>query len=238
LNLFLFGKNYKDNILFVENFQTNETNDCKKNIKQNGGIYNFIIKDESIKYRFYTSGEKEAYIINDTNNSKRTSFVINNKESVLKDQIINIINNNFDWLHVCYLDDIECYERLLKINIPFSIDFCTNKPRKNYLEILKKASFIFDSRERKKNYTNIQLDTPIIFHDEYGAEIYQKNEIIYKTSIQPYKNLNVNGAGDLFANIFIKTNYSINNICESTKIATLETTKILLEKANNEHKKI
>jgi len=45
---------------------------------------------------------------------------------------------------------------------------------------MNSASIIFDSRERKRLYKKIQLNAPLILHDEYGFEIIKLGSTIFK----------------------------------------------------------
>ncbi len=231
--LALFGKEYIDTILFVDGVNGGETNDCNKVVRTRGGLYNFSeVTLPTFEATPLTSGLKKAYIISDSSLSKRTSFVLNLKESILSSGICNKINDECDWLHVCYLDDIECHKDVLGITIPYSLDFCTDKSRQPYLEALKRSTIVFDSRERKQLYIDIIIDTPIILHDEFGFEIIKNGKIIFKRDIQPIEGLNVNGAGDMYAANFIK-NYEEFGLFKSATMAMIDTTNILVKKENS-----
>lgn len=226
-NLFLYGKTYNDTIIILDKTTAGETNECRKLFKRKGGIYNFndMVFKNWVPY-LWTSGLKDAYIISETKTSQRTSFVLKSEDSKMKQDLIENINKNFDWLHICYVDDVECFEKLSLINIPHSLDFCTNKPRTQFLDIMKRTKFILDSRERKYLYKNINIETPIVFHDEFGIEIIINSSSIYRAKNTPLQNLEVNGAGDIFAAYMID-NYHILGIMKSSKNAMLETTKKL-----------
>ena len=75
--------------------------------------------------------------------------------------------------------------------------------------------------------------TPIIFHDENGFEVYVNNEIVSNETNKPTTNLEVNGAGDMFAAIFIQNHFK-HNIHHSAKIAMLKTTEYLIDRNKNE----
>lgn len=232
--LLLFGKEYRDTIMVINNLNEGETNECHNIINKLGGIHNF--KEFEFKLwnvEYLNSGLKEAYILSDTKTSKRTSFVNNRLDSSVSKNQIDEINSKSDWLHIAYIDDIECYEKLDEISIPFSIDFCTNKCRKSFANIINKAIVVFDSRERKKLYENILTNTTLVLHDEFGVEVISNNKTLFKLDNEPLKNLNVNGAGDLFAAAFIE-NYYTKQIYENTKFAMISTTENLIKRKNNE----
>ena len=94
---------------------------------------------------------------------------------------------------------------------------------------MKKAEIIFDSRERKHLYSMFDIDTPIIFHDQNGIEIVKNKEVIFQQAMVPLRNLNVNGAGDIYASHFIK-NYLSSGLKESSYRAMMQTTKELTER--------
>tara|TARA_Y100001963_G_C6461359_1_gene300283 strand:- start:23 stop:463 length:441 start_codon:yes stop_codon:yes gene_type:complete len=144
-----------------------------------------------------------------------------------------MINNQCDWLHLSYLDDFENYKNLNTINKPISVDFCTNNNREQYLKILKKCHIIFESRERKDLYSNMCISTPIIFHDEQGIEVVKNNKTVHKDTMVPIDNVDVNGAGDIYAAIFID-NYQNKGISKSASHAMRKTTEILQKRKQNE----
>ena len=228
-NVALFGKKYKDTILTVDSICNGETNHCVSINKRLGGAYNFLEnKNHEITYNPITSGVKEAYIVNNKDNSERTSFVSNIKQTVLTFESVCKINVA-DWLHICYIDDIENFKLLSKVTVPISIDFCNTEPREKYLKSMRQSSIIFDSRERKNLYSHVTISTPIIFHDENGFEIHIDNQIVCYGMNEPIPNLRVNGAGDMFASIFIEKHFN-HSIYESAKTAMLKTTQYLINR--------
>ena len=230
-NIFLLGKEYEDTIITVDNIKAGETNECRSLVQRNGGIHNFLEVDfKNLKPMLLTSGAKRAYIINNKNKSKRTSFVTNMYNSTLQGKDINLINKQCEWLHVSYLDDLECYEKLMLVDRLFSVDFCTTKPRKQFIDVMNRAEIIFDSRERKHLY-DFEINTPIIFHDEYGAEVYSRGKTIHSVSNKPIENLEVNGAGDIFSAFFLD-NYLFVGVSKAMEIAVRKTTNLLIEKVN------
>jgi len=232
--LFLFGKKYMDTIMFVDGIKTAETNNLYDVTEKIGGFYNFYevdIKPWKISPIF--SGTKKAFIVSDKSLSQRTSYVFDHTPCCISEAAIKVINSDSDWLHVCYIDDAECYSDLSKITTSYSLDFCTDKPREPYFNIMNGAQILFDSRERKHLYKNMYLNTPLILHDEFGIEIIKDGEVIFEEKNEPLKDLNVNGAGDMFAALFIK-NYHSLGLTESAKNAMVETTNLLFKRKNNE----
>ena len=216
--------------MFVDGNKPGETNGCNNIVEKYGGVFNFTEAGmKNMKLSVITSGKKKAYIVSDRRISQRTSYVFNSQKTELNSKTIGMINSAADWLHVAYIDDIECYRDLEKIKKPFSIDFCTDQPREKYAKIMNLSNIIFDSRERKDLYKNIAIDTPIIFHDEHGIEVVIEDVTVYKKENTPILNLDVNGAGDIFAAIFLD-NYSKINPASSALIAMRETTKILINR--------
>lgn len=176
---------------------------------------------------------KKAYIISDRLTGKRTSYVLDQTESFVFSSEVKSLTNQKDWLHICYLDDIECYTEFSQINIPYSLDFCTDTSREPYFNIMNKANIIFDSRERKHLYKNIQIETPLILHDENGFEILKLGQVVFEAKNNAISNLNVNGAGDIFAALFLKY-YTSLNIFKSAENAMIETTNLLIKRKENE----
>lgn len=226
------GKKYNDTVLLTESIVNGTTNSCKDIIKKQGGVNNLLQVDyQYFKPEILYSGLKDAYILSSSVNSDRTSFVLNKQESKLISEDVNSINKFFDWLHIAYIDDFEDLVSINHISIDYSVDFCTENDRYPYIDIINKASIVFDSRERKDLYSNISSQTPIILHDQYGFEIIVMNTVVYQNNMTPIKNLHVNGAGDIFAGITID-NYFNETLSETCNIAMRETTKIL--RRNNE----
>ena len=200
-------------------------------MKKNGGMYNFeeINFENEWKINYKDSGVKKAYIINDKSLSSRTSYVYDQKGSSHEKKFLESFQNDTDWVHICYLDDYECYEDLKNLSIPFSVDFCTTKNRESFMDIMKKAEIIFDSRERKGLYEGLDMNTKLILHDEYGVEVIKNGKIISKIDNIPTKGLSVNGAGDIFAGNFIKHYISTDAITASKK-SMRETTNLLIKR--------
>jgi hypothetical protein len=229
--LCLLGKQYDDTIMIVDSLKQGETNDCSALRKKKGGVYNFFeAKMNNWDLKPFTRGIKKAYIISNKETSTRTSIVIDEEISTISSQEVQTINNNFDWMHVCYIDDMECYLNLRGIEIPFSLDFCTDSPRAPFFYLLNRAEIVFDSRERKYLYDNIFINTPIIFHDDGGFEVVVDGSIVHSESITPLKNLNVNGAGDIYAGRFLDHYLEKFDAFRSAKLAAEDTTNLLLHR--------
>jgi len=225
INLFLLGKKYIDNIIYLQNFISGETNLAIKQENKLGGIHNILSTNiENLNYDFCEYGEKESIIVVEKENSRRSSITrhVDRKNKFF-------LSNTADWTHVAYIDDIDVFD-YSKLN-KFSIDFCTTINRNQYYDIMSKSELIFDSRERKYLYEKINLNKPIIFHDHFGCECVINGKKIYESKIKPISGLNVNGAGDVFAAIFIKE-YILNGLEEAIKSTSTITTKILQEKNN------
>tara|TARA_A100000171_G_C2129059_1_gene145445 strand:+ start:784 stop:1470 length:687 start_codon:yes stop_codon:yes gene_type:complete len=220
-NLGLFGKKYLDTNYYIDNFHLSETNIPYKINKSSGGIYNFKKINKKINFYYFEDGITEAKIISDLKTSTRTSIL----EKTKNNSKVNIKHSLIDWLHISYLDDLKNI-KCIDYKNPISVDFCKNEDRKKYVDILNKCEFIFDSRERKPLYKNLNISGPIIFHDPYGCECVINNKIIYSYSCSPLKNINVNGAGDLFCGIFLYYAYN-NDIATAIEKSCEETTKIL-----------
>lgn len=230
----LVGKNYDDTILYAHGVVEGETNEVSDIVVTHGGMYNLLeARMPGIDFDFHPCGAKEVWVVSDSSSSRRTSFVKTSKASIVDKDTIDEINARSSWAHVCYIDDIEFPDNLLNLRIPFSLDFCTIKNREGFFTFMKRAAAIFDSRERKHLYHNIDIEAPIILHDESGVEVIVNREVIYTVSNRALNGLNVNGAGDIFAAHFIK-NYFQLNLNESSYHAMLETTKTLVKRSNEE----
>ena len=237
-NVTLLGKKYNDTILDTGKVILGETNECMGLRCQNGGIYNFLaLEPKDVKFTATPCGEKSAYIISDSPNSQRTSFVLNITPSTLLDIDLYCANKVADRVHVAYLDDFEDLEGLLHITSPMSVDFCTTNSRENYLDILEKCDVAFDSRERKHLYENININSHLILHDEFGFEILKNGKCVHQESMEPLDNLHVNGAGDTFAAFFIE-NFFSHDIIKSSHIAMTSTTQFLIEREDRINEKI
>lgn len=221
LNLGLLGKKYLDTTYYFNNFSLSETNIPCKVVKSHGGIFNFKKIDKEINFHFFEKGLTQAKIISDLKTSTRTSILKKTKDY----KTPNIRYSSIDWLHISYLDDITDIDNI-KFEVPVSVDFCKNENRAKYLDTLNKCSLIFDSRERKYLYKNINIKTPIIFHDPYGCECIINQQIVHTFSCEPIKNINVNGAGDIFCGFFIYYLYN-NNMKTAISKSCAETTNIL-----------
>ena len=228
INVALYGKKYDDIIIDINSFVSGETNKGVKQLNRLGGIHNMpnhFVKN--LNFTFFEDGIKRAYIISELEKTERSSIVFDIKASTVSKNIIESINLNHDWLHISYIDDLENFENLLDLKIDYSIDFCTSDDRNCFHDIMNNASIIFDSRERKYLYNHISIDTPIILHDKYGISILLNKEIIYDDILIPIKNINVNGAGDVFASIFL-SEYDKTNLPEAATSA-MKKTKLYLQ---------
>ena len=226
LKIDLIGKKYMDEILKIKEFNKKETNHILKIENQIGGIKNFSkCNSKKIQYNYHFIGVKKAYVLVEQEKSIRSSFT--KDIEIVKKYNFNSVN---DWLHIAYIDDI-CEN--LEIDAKnLSIDFCTTKQRNKYLKYIKKSTIIFDSRERKNLYKNIDIDNHLILHDEKGCECINKNKVIYRLKGNTIDNLNVNGAGDIFAGFFIEKLLQ-SNIKDALEYASNKTTQTLIS-VNNE----
>jgi len=208
----LIGQTYVDNIFNVENLVYGDTNKLDNVISSFGGIYNISEHVQSMNYTIISTGKTEVTIINDINNSTRTSFTRRVTDVVSFEKFPHA-----SWTHIAYLDDIEHYDKL-DINTPYSIDFCTCQDRTPYLDMMKNADIIFDSRERSYLYDSIKIDTPIILHQPSRIDCIINGELSCYVEMKPVNNLKVNGAGDIFAAYFILLHNAKKIFFKNTKI--------------------
>jgi hypothetical protein len=148
--LSLIGKKYIDTILEAKRVDIGETNQIINRAEKLGGLRNLLIPNHSETITtIYETGEKQAIIVSDLGSSTRTSYTQTIVPSLITTNLIEQINSNSDWAHVSYLDDIEeQFKYIENITIPYSLDFCTDRNREKYIEVMKKASIILDSSER------------------------------------------------------------------------------------------
>tara|TARA_E500000318_G_scaffold50290_3_gene47104 strand:+ start:49 stop:750 length:702 start_codon:yes stop_codon:yes gene_type:complete len=220
----LYGKKYIDKMYYFDDFRLSETNFAKKISYSEGGIYNFKkINNNKLKLYFFEDGHRTVKIINDKKTSTRTSIL----DQIISDNYSKINYAKLDWLHVSYLDDIE-HKHNITFECPTSVDFCNTENRENYSKIIDRCSLVFDSRERKSIYKNLNTNTPIILHDPLGCECIINNKIKYSFSSKKVKNLYVNGAGDIFCGIFLLHYYNLG-IQAAIEKSCFETTKNLIK---------
>ncbi len=167
----------------------------------------------------------EAVIISERLEAKRSSILTYSD----KNPPPTIKEDSLDWLHVAYLDDLDHPDILSHIKSEFSVDFCKAAPRENHLSVMEKSSLVFDSRERKGLYSDIIIETPIILHDPSGCECIINGKVTQEEFITPQKNLNVNGAGDVFAGIFLNKLYN-SSTSKAIKFTPRATTDHLRQK--------
>ena len=180
VTLHLVGKKYDDTIILVNDIKLSETNEIVNTQTKSGGIFNITEDIPGIVPTYSSIGKKSAVILSELKNSRRTSLVKNIKSPDDKTKDKHRLAKNFikkyNWTHVAYLDDIDL-DVLNAIDGNISADFCTTKSRDKYNDIIQKCTLIFDSRERKKLYTQ-DTNTIIILHDPYGCEaVFRGNKI-------------------------------------------------------------
>ena len=232
----LMGRDYNDIIVELEGIILGETNNILSIEEKRGGVHNLpIINDELHEY--FLCGLKKAIVINDISTSTRTSFTSN----ISNEHTIDWLKvSNCNWIHLAYVDDIPL-EALLacqKQAIPsLSVDFCTLNDRFLYLDILKKCTIIFDSRERKRLWEKVCLSIPIVLHDPEGCECLYNGKIIHTASHRPIDNLKVNGAGDIYARYFIDQ-FTKTGLQQAIKNTCVLTTQKLIELHGVKYEKI
>lgn len=230
IDLHLIGKKYLDTLVYIDRLDLSETNEANNSSEGLGGIYN-IKNIEGVSPRYSTVGEKKAVVISEQLESRRTSIVKDSKASGVLDayNLCRNILSNPDWTHVAYIDDID----LPKGVKADSIDFCTNEDRSSFKERIDNCVLIFDSRERKHLYENLDLFSVIVFHDPQGCEAIFKKENICSYKTDPIEGMHVNGAGDIFAGVFIRE-FMRTNLHEAVEAACEITTEILKQRQENE----
>tara|TARA_Y100001949_G_C15966832_1_gene321952 strand:+ start:598 stop:1281 length:684 start_codon:yes stop_codon:yes gene_type:complete len=225
MKLGLIGKQYLDTIIYVDSMNLSETNQIHYTEQKLGGMFN-ISDIDGIEPIYMPREKKLATIISESATSRRTSFVRDVYDTT-REQPIDF--QSVDWLHVIYIDDVIIDTN--KIKKPFSIDFCTIANRIPYIDVINQSKIVFDSRERKHLYKDIITKTPIILHDHLGCEAIIMGQTIDSLTIKPIDGLQVNGAGDIFAGIFIKK-YFDHDLTKAIQETCDTTTHTLIEKNN------
>tara|TARA_B100000929_G_scaffold239782_2_gene196912 strand:+ start:281 stop:997 length:717 start_codon:yes stop_codon:yes gene_type:complete len=230
IRLHLIGKKYIDMLLYMGTLELSATNEIKNVHEDLGGIYN-IKNLEGIMPIYSPVGQKRAIIISESDRSRRTSIVQNVKKSDLLDTY-NLCKNlvsKTDWTHVAYIDDVTLPEAL-----EFdSVDFCTNNDRHSFRKQINKCTLIFDSRERRELYENTDLNSLIILHDPYGCEAIFKDFMVYDYQMEKTDGIHTNGAGDIFAGIFIREFFN-NGLQTAVESSCEITTSLLKQRQENE----
>ena len=230
MNLGLVGKAYIDTIVYLDSFMLGETNPVLSiDFECLGGMYN-ISDIDGVNPAYFPFGKKNSLIISESHESRRTSIVQDDDDT--STQEVNLDDLDADWMHIIYIDDINNTNISVKEK-PMSIDFCTIQDRGAYDNTINQSEIIFDSRERKSLYQNILCKTPIVLHDENGCEciVLGKKEFYSKT--KAISGLNVNGAGDIFASIFIRE-YLNSDLKSAVKSTSQLTTMEILRKNEQE----
>ena len=139
----LFGRTYLDTIVYLDKIKLGETNKAKYITKTSGGIFNISKANIPLLRTYcYSDSQVEAFIISESKTSTRSSIV----HSLSKKTKPTIKEELLDWLHVAYVDDLSYVDVLDNLNVKLSLDFCTLDPRGEYMDLINKASLIFDSR--------------------------------------------------------------------------------------------
>ena len=234
IDLHLIGKKYLDTLVYIDRLDLSETNEAKESSEGLGGIYN--IKDiEGLNPRYSPIGEKKAVVISEELESRRTSIVKDSKR-LDASETYNLCRNILskpDWTHIAYVDDVELPRANQFFKVIDSVDFCTNKDRDIFKNELDNCTVIFDSRERKALYQTTDLNSIIILHDPEGCEAIFRGESVCSHKIDAIEGMRVNGAGDIFAGVFIRQ-FMRTNLHEAIESACEMTTDILKQRQQNE----
>jgi len=228
MKLTLVGKRYLDTIYQIPSFVQNETNPAIVLGKQYGGMHNVnTLKIKDLEINLLPDGEKQAIILEEREKGVRSSITWDETPSFGRS--FQDPRNNPDWFHVMYVDDMENTERLLDVKPKMSLDFCTTTPREKFKDIIDASELVFDSRERKHLYANIKTTTPLVFHDKYGCEVIVEGTVEYEGQTKPIEDLLVNGAGDIFAVLFLHEYYT-RSLHEAALFTPAKTTSELIRR--------
>ena len=238
IKLHLIGKKYIDKLLYIDSVQLSETNDIIKAEERKGGIFNITEDIPGIEPQYSPIGEKQAIIISEIEKSRRTSLVREHSNKgldiVCKHNLMVNLMQSYDWTHLAYGDDLESELIESQIKNNTSVDFCTTKDRARYKGIIDRCRLVFDSRERKPLYNNLETDTIIVLHDPEGCEaIFKGIKVVEHKSPPPISGLSVNGAGDIFSAVFIRE-FLTTNLKNAVTLSCEVTTSILRQRRDNE----
>ena len=230
MNLGLVGKAYIDTIVYLDSLLIGETNPVLSiDFECLGGMYN-ISDINGVKPTYFPFGQKNSLIISELHKSKRTSIVQDVEDTPWQE--VNLDELDADWMHIIYVDDTSNINISFKEK-PVSIDFCTLQDRNAYNNTMNQSDIIFDSRERKPLYQNISCKTPIVLHDENGCECIVSGRKQFYSKTKAISGLNVNGAGDIFASIFIRE-YLSGDLKSAIKSSSQLTTMEILRRNEQE----
>lgn len=139
------------------------------------------------------------------------------------------------WHHIMYMNKLPDLSFIDKLTGTISADVTSGK-MDQIIPYLSKIDFLFISDEDL--FMDIfdlveQVRGSVILHYPSGSYCYKKNTV-YVGQTEPIKNINVLGAGDIFAAGFILKYIERDDILDSLDFAHKKTTEILLSRNENE----
>jgi hypothetical protein len=183
--------------------------------------------DTSLSIRVNPCSFGEAILLVNTETNERIGKAILNKRTF---RITNY--PTADWHHIAYINQIVDTSFIKEINSGIiSADITKENPEK-CIENLQYLDFLFISKEDLfDNISNIAKKTKgwVISHDPSGSTYSDGNEVFeYKIPLDYIlSNVNVLGAGDMFASSFISEYLKTKNISKSIENSHKRTTNLL-----------
>ena len=138
---------------------------------------------------------------------------------------------NSKWHHILYLNHLKNPKFIAKLNGTISVDVCRGKM--DNLEYLKYVDYLFISDEDLfMDITELATKVKgwVILHSPTGSQCYDGKKS-FKTNTELIANLNVLGAGDMFAASFISNMLSTNSIKNAVSNAHQQTSTLLKNKS-------
>jgi hypothetical protein len=168
----------------------------------------------------------EAIIVVDTKSNRRVGKAILNKKT------LSVHPKTADWHHIAYINQITNLSFLDQLDGGLISADITKENPKNCIPFLSSIDFLFISKEDLfDDIISISKLTKgwVIAHDPYGS-IFSDGENIQEFRIptdQILTDINVLGAGDLFASCFISNYLKTKDLQSSIKNAHKNTTLLL-----------
>ena len=164
-----------------------------------GNVWNFLLRiNPKLKVNIEPTAIGEALVLVNKDKVERTSVAQLN----LKTKKPNIIDSK--WSHIMYINELDDLSFIKDIKGIVSADICKGKELENK-NILKDIDYLFISDE--DIFTDIKelgklTKGWVILHHKTGS-ICTDGDKLFETKVSVIENVNVLGAGDMFAASFI-----------------------------------
>lgn len=183
------------------------------------------IKDDALKVALSPTAYGEALIYVDRENSSRVSNANLNKKSrevKLKESKIS---------HVLYLNELPKVDFLPELSGIITADTCTGKAVD--LNLLKYIDYLFVSDEDANAINQIicHVKGITVLHSPTGSVVFERQKKIYEYKIPKnylVKNVNVLGAGDMFASHFLYALLRQQDLRSAIEFSHIQTSKLIV----------